>query len=75
MSFLTNSDKNNAALQIDSWNDQAIASMEQAKLCVGSIATQLEAMRTNSDYTPEDVEAVELLLSNLIEVAKSLIPA
>jgi hypothetical protein len=74
MSFLTLAEKNNTANTLSQWNTQALSGMEQAKTAFLSISAQLEAMKTNPDYTQDDILEVTRMLGNLVSVAKSLIP-
>ena len=74
MSFLLSAELLETATQIKSWNTSAIAGMNQAKTAYMSLATQLEAMKTSTDYTQEDCQAVQDMLDSIVDLAKSLIP-
>jgi len=75
MSLLSTASRLNTANQLTEWNKQALASMGQAKQYFTQIATQLESMRDNPDYLPEDIAEVEAMKENIITEAKLLIPA
>lgn len=74
MSFLLSAELLETANQIKSWNNSAIAGMNQAKSAYISLATQLEAMKSNKDYTEDDCKAVQDMLVSIVDMAKSLIP-
>jgi hypothetical protein len=73
MSFLLTSDLLDAANQVKTWNNTALSGMNQAKSAYTSLATQLEAMKTNPNYTADDCKAVEDMLVSIVDLAKSLI--
>lgn len=74
MSFLKNAELTNTAMQVQSWHNSALTAMNQAKSAYVSLATQLEAMKSNTDYTDDDCKAVEDMMTSIVELAKSLIP-
>ncbi len=75
MSLLSTASRLNTANQLNEWNRQALSSMASSKQAFTQIATQLEAMRDNPDYLPEDIAEVEAMLLAIVTEAKSLIPA
>ena len=74
MSFLLSAELLETANQVKSWHNSALSGMEQAKSAYVSLATQLEAMKSNTDYTADDCRAVEDMLVSIVNLAKSLIP-
>lgn len=74
MSFLLSAELLETATQVKAWHNSALSGMNQAKSAYLSLATQLEAMKSNPDYTAEDCKAVEDMLVSIVDLAKSLIP-
>lgn len=72
MSLLSTASRLNTANQLTAWNTQCKQAMEQAKSTFTSIATQRLAMVDNADYTAEDVDEVDAILTKLNEMAVSL---
>jgi len=72
MSIINNALLMQTAIQISEWNKNTINSINQAKQSYNSIATQLEAMRTNPDYTAWDITEVETMLTELNTLAISM---
>ena len=72
MSIINDAIRMQAGLQISEWNKNTINSINQAKQSYTSIATQLEAMRTNPDYTAGDIAEVETMLTELNALALSM---
>ena len=72
MSLIKMAERNNTANQLITWNEQCRNAMSVAKSTYTSIAVQLEAMKTNSEYTEEDVAEVEAMLTELNMLAVSL---
>lgn len=72
MSLLSTASRLNAANQINTWNNQCIQAMQQAKSAFTSIATQRTAMLDNVEYTPEDIAGVDAMLTELNAMAISL---
>lgn len=73
MSFLLSAELLESATQVKAWHNSAIAGMNQAKSAYISLATQLESMKSNTDYSEDDCKAVEEMLVSIVELAKSLI--
>lgn len=73
MSFILQAQKTNSALQIQSWFEASKNAMVNAKSSYDSIKTQLESMKTNVDYTTEDITEVENILLELNSIASSMI--
>lgn len=59
---------------IQNSENQALQAMNSAKQSVEFIKTQLVAMSTNPEYSPDECAQVQAVLAGLVEVAKSLIP-
>jgi hypothetical protein len=74
MSLFAQFQKNKTVEQIQSWNNQAIQSMNQAKSSVDSLKAQLVAMSTNPDYTPAECAEVQAMLVSIVNLSKSLFP-
>jgi len=74
MSLFSMADKISTVQQIQSWNNQAIQSMNQAKSAVDSLKAQLVAMSTNPDYSKAECAEVQAMLISIVDLAKSLIP-
>jgi len=75
MSFLSEASRQNTANQVNTWNLQAINSMEEAKRNFLLIQAQREAMQNNPDFDDSDRTEMDTILSNIVSIAKSLIPA
>lgn len=73
MSFLLQAELLESAKQINTWHSLAIQGMNTAKSNYISLATQLEAMKSNTDYTADDCKAVEEMMNSIVDLAKSLI--
>lgn len=73
MSLLSTAERLNTANQLKAWNEQTIASMNQAKQSFTSIATQRVSMEGNIDFSDEDRSEVDGILIALNELAKTLI--
>lgn len=73
MSFLQQAEALKTAEQIQSWNQQAISSMNIAKDMVIKIKTQRQAMTTNETFTTSDIAEVDEIIVNLINMANELI--
>ena len=74
MSFLLSAELLESATKIKSWHTSAVFSMNQVKENYTSLATQLEAMKTNPNYTSEDCAEVENMLVSIVDLARSLLP-
>lgn len=72
MSLLSQAQRLNTANQLANWNEQCKSAMSTAKSTYTSIAVQLEAMKVNPEYTPEDIAEVTAILTELNTLAVSL---
>ena len=65
MSMIQDVNKFNAGTQIINWKNSCNSAIEQVEHNRNSISGQLELMRTNSDYTADDILEVEELLNDI----------
>lgn len=72
MSLISMVNKLNTANQINAWNREAIASMQSAKTNYDSLVAQKLSMIDNPEFTQEDIEEVENILTTLNTLASSL---
>lgn len=72
MSLISMANKLNTANQINAWNNQAIASMQNAKQNYDNLVAQKLSMIDNLEFTQEDIEEVENILTTLNTLASSL---
>lgn len=72
MSLISMTNKLNTANQINAWNNQAIASMQNAKQNYDNLVAQKLSMIDNLEFTQEDIEEVENILTTLNTLASSL---
>ena len=61
----TTQDKEQAADTIKIWYNDAITSFNNFWYQLDALQTQLDLMKTNSDYTTDDIQEVEELITNL----------
>lgn len=73
--FLTTAAKTVVATQMLQYHDAAKASMNSLVSQRTAIVTQLNAMKTNSDYTPEDIAAVQAMQDDIDNTAKAIVAA
>jgi hypothetical protein len=72
MSLLSQAQRLNTANQLAQWNTECNNAMGIAKQSYTSIATQLEAMKVNPEYTQEDIDEVTSILTSLNKLAVQL---
>lgn len=71
--FLTEGQKNASAQQLLSWHDSCKQAMQSLVQQRTSIVTQIVAMKTNTDYTPEDITAAQALQDDIDNTAKTIV--
>lgn len=72
MSLLSTASRLNTANQLSQWNDSCKNSINTVKSTFSSIVGQLELMKTNPEYTQEDIDEVTTMLVELRNLALSL---
>lgn len=72
MGFLNQADKQDAAIKIKQYNEQALNAYNLFLSYTKSIADLLELMKTNEDYIQSDCDEVQVLVTKLEALKKEI---
>jgi hypothetical protein len=74
MSFLDLTPQQQTGLQVNSWINSLLSSVDSAKANYDNISNWLIVASENSEYSDEDFDAVAIKLTEAVDKIKSLLP-